>query len=196
MHSEPVAMAKDGSGLTARYNLPKEVRVRAILVNPKNREQFVVQVRKPNAFSGERPILLFPGGRVEGGETHMQALRREIMEEIGVDVECNTPSTLHLSSIYPPLTSTAFNNTCLEFYRVFFDGVPKNMEKGRTLAVGWMTARECARLVGMDVEIPNRERPEYHRFKKNAGYNENYKAQVGFFTALEYAGLLDFSPSP
>ncbi|MBL8297683.1 MAG: Nudix family hydrolase [Rhodanobacteraceae bacterium] len=64
----------------------------------------------------------FPGGKVESGETPLQALRREIHEEIGVRVASAEP-LIRIPWRYPA------KRILLDVYRVHaFDGVPQSCE--------------------------------------------------------------------
>ena len=62
----------------------------------------------------------FPGGKVHAHETHGEALRRELFEEL--DVVAEVGELLHsVTHSYPEKT------VALYFYRCDFDGVPKPM---------------------------------------------------------------------
>ncbi len=59
----------------------------------------------------------FPGGKIDSTETHADALRREIAEELGVDVEVGD-LVLATSHAYPDRT------VVLYFYRSELKGTP------------------------------------------------------------------------
>ncbi len=62
----------------------KEIEVVAAVIF-KNNKVFATQ-RGYGDFKGGWE---FPGGKIEPGETHVQALSREIREELGVEIEIN-----------------------------------------------------------------------------------------------------------
>lgn len=69
--------------------------VAAVIVNDKN--QVYATQRGYGEFNGGWE---FPGGKIEPGETPTEAIRREIKEELGAEIEvCNTLGTVEFD--YP-----------------------------------------------------------------------------------------------
>lgn len=65
----------------------KTIRVVGAVIEEEGR--YLITQRRPNAVL---PLLWeFPGGRVEEGETDIEALRREIGERLGVAVDVSQP---------------------------------------------------------------------------------------------------------
>lgn len=65
----------------------KTIRVVGAVIESEGR--YLITQRRPNAVL---PLLWeFPGGRVEEGESDVEALRREIDERLGVEVEVSQP---------------------------------------------------------------------------------------------------------
>jgi 8-oxo-dGTP diphosphatase len=63
----------------------KTIRVVAALIrDPKNPNRFLVQQRLPNKSRAN--LWEFPGGKVEAGESDEQALARECVEELAVEL--------------------------------------------------------------------------------------------------------------
>jgi len=62
----------------------------------------------------------FPGGKTTAGETHAQALTREIREELGAEVDVG-PLVFEITHEYPD------RSVSLHFYRCALDGEPQPM---------------------------------------------------------------------
>jgi mutator protein MutT len=78
----------------------------------------------------------FPGGKVHDGESHEQALQREIVEELNTGV-AGLQKIFHTSHTYPERTID------LHFYRGMLTGTPEPV-LGQELR--WITRRELASL--------------------------------------------------
>jgi 8-oxo-dGTP diphosphatase len=64
---------------------PPRRTIRVVAAVVQKNERYLITQRRPNAVL---PLLWeFPGGRVEDGESDADALRREVMERLGADVE-------------------------------------------------------------------------------------------------------------
>jgi 8-oxo-dGTP diphosphatase len=63
---------------------PRTIRVVAAVLEREGR--YLITQRRVSAVL---PLMWeFPGGRVEPGETDVQALKREVMHRLGADIEC------------------------------------------------------------------------------------------------------------
>jgi len=75
------------STLDGSNTQPIEYRVRhasrAVLVSPENRLLMLCCIDPTR--EGAKPFWITPGGGLQEGETHEQALRRELAEEVGMD---------------------------------------------------------------------------------------------------------------
>lgn len=87
----------------------------AILVDTSNR---VLLVRRANEPAKGK--LAFPGGFVDDGESAEQALQRELMEEVGLDITgytyvCSHPNTYPAGGVIYPTLDVFFSATVADF---------------------------------------------------------------------------------
>lgn len=76
-----------------------QVGVKVLLRNRKGEYLFIERTKKLE--SGDRAQWDIPGGRTEEGELLDEALRREVREEIGVDIE-GAPQLVNAQDIFVP----------------------------------------------------------------------------------------------
>jgi 8-oxo-dGTP pyrophosphatase MutT (NUDIX family) len=69
-----------------------------ILIYPKDRASHIVFIRRPSSSVHHKGQIAFPGGRIEGSESPVEAALREAKEEVGVP-----PAQVAVAGILTPL---------------------------------------------------------------------------------------------
>ncbi len=72
--------------------LNHNIAAKALLVNKNN--EILCLKRRPNDVHNPSEWD-FPGGRLEEGESPFEGLKRECIEEVGLDIEVQNPLTIH-----------------------------------------------------------------------------------------------------
>ncbi len=113
----------------------------AVIVNLQG--ETLLSLRLPDAHQGGK--WEFPGGKFEGGETADQALRRELKEELGINI-LQTEPFIELQYTYPEKTVN------LHVLKVTgFTGKPEGLE-GQT--VDWVAMKKLQELEFPDANYP------------------------------------------
>jgi ADP-ribose pyrophosphatase YjhB (NUDIX family) len=135
----------------AVVEMPKvERRVRAIIRGSLPQSALVTI---NNKIIPGHPLILLPGGGLEEGEGPIQALRRELAEELGITAELTPDNTrfVMVRSYEFDGDGGAKKIVELGFYKVDLPGVvPRNMEPEKVIAVDFMTLGEIRRLTSGD----------------------------------------------
>ncbi|SET98159.1 (deoxy)nucleoside triphosphate pyrophosphohydrolase [Hymenobacter actinosclerus] len=77
----------------------------------KRGDEFLCLQRGPSKYAYISEKWEFPGGKVEAGETQQEALRREIQEELGLDILVGS-HILTVEHIYPDFEITMHGLLC------------------------------------------------------------------------------------
>lgn len=96
-----------------------------------NADSFQVWVQVREEAGPLYGMLEFPGGKIEDGETPEIAGRREVLEEVGIEIPLTSAMVLFKYQDY----STDLKNICLFCYLSDFDQLPK--EKGQWLTISF-----------------------------------------------------------
>lgn len=133
--------------LTRDENIESHFCVYFLPFNPKTKEIFLIHHKK----SG---LWLSPGGHIDKGETVQDALKREIMEELGFSFE---PTQLPKPFI---LTITPINNSkqpCKRHFDIWFkidtDGSIFNLDPREFHSSKWLSINEARNIVVDDANI-------------------------------------------
>lgn len=128
------------------------VGVGAIIVNERG-ELFMAR-RGPLA-KNERGLWEFPGGSVEYGERLAEALKREIREEYGVEIEVGTLLDV-VDHILPDENQHWVSPT---YICRILSGEPRILEPGKCTEIGWFALDQIAE----DITIISRHNLENYR---------------------------------
>ena len=104
----------------------------ALLQSRINSEHYLVQRRLPTNKQYAN-YLEFPGGKKEKNESHLDAVRREVFEEVGVNIVKPKKFT-SIDFLFP---TNRYHN--VHFYEVpseGYSGEPNGLEEQR---IGWLT---------------------------------------------------------
>jgi mutator protein MutT len=113
---------------------PTQTRIVVVAAVVEAHDTFLVSRRQPGVHLAG--LWEFPGGKVDPGETHEQALRREMREELDTDVAVGE-LVFEIEHAYPERTVTLF------FYRCRLRGTPRPL-LGQE--VRWVARAELATL--------------------------------------------------
>ena len=126
--------------------------VAAVIWN-QSRDHLLLGFRKPEQHQGN--LWEFPGGKVEAGETRLQALKRELLEEINIKVTAAEPY-MEVSHDYSDRA------VLLDFWQVTgFAGDPVGLEQQR---LDWISLDALA-----TCPFPAANQPVVDRLIKESG---------------------------
>jgi len=123
--------------------MPQQTIHVAVAVIKNQQGQILIQQRAKNAHQGG--LWEFPGGKVENGETLQQALRRELFEELAIEVKNSRP-LIQIQLDYGD------RHVLLDVHQVLqFSGNPESMENQ---PLQWVTANDLNNWAMPAADVP------------------------------------------
>ena len=120
--------------MTAGAPTPPQARITVVAAVVEEQDAFLVSRRQPGVHLAG--LWEFPGGKIDPGETHEHALRREMREELDTDVDVGE-LVFEIEHAYPERTVALF------FYRCRLRGTPRPLLGQQ---VRWVARGELATL--------------------------------------------------
>lgn len=123
----------------------------SVIIVQNSKGELYAHKRSPNKKTFPNLYGLGAGGRLEGGETPLQAAQRELNEELNIKPKLKF------------LFAFNYKNTLLNVFYTIYDGEISGMNEEFSW-VGWMTTEELDKLVNEKKLMPDTE-IFYKRFK-------------------------------
>jgi 8-oxo-dGTP diphosphatase len=130
----PAAMYHDLLITGVDAHIARQMTLTSVLAAVVQRENRYLICQRP-AHKRHGGLWEFPGGKLEPGETHEHAARRELPEELGVQVRTVGGMLFSIADPGSPFV--------IEFAPVTIDGEPKCLEHS---ALQWLTLDELPKL--------------------------------------------------
>lgn len=118
---------------------PYRARYGAYVVITRNEQQEIIIVQAPNG------AFFLPGGEIEAGENHYQAIDREMLEEVGFEVEVGTYLGEAIEYFYSSHRDTYFEHPGYFYVVNDWEKVAEPTEKTNQLA--WVTPEDAMLLL-------------------------------------------------
>ena len=129
---KPVFGKKEvGKSYKARYGA-------YVVIHQKNKQEIII-VQAPNG------AFFLPGGEIEAGENHYQTINREMLEEVGFEVEVGTYLGEAIEYFYSSHRDTYFEHPGYFYVVNDWEKVAEPTEKTNQLA--WVTPEDAMLLL-------------------------------------------------
>lgn len=125
------------------------VGIGAVIINSDGK---MLLAKRGKKAKNERGKWEFPGGSVEFGDTMEQTIKREIKEELGVEIE----TLKHLSPVDHIIHDENQHWVTSAFLSKIVKGKPKIMEPEKCEKIDWFSFTELEKMVS-ELSIPTRK---------------------------------------
>lgn len=129
-----------------------------VIINPENGKVWIQKRKSHDQLDG---LWEFPGGKIETGEIPLNALRRELIEEVGLTINSNQAKML---GIYP----FVYSDRRVNLYVYLVKQEDKLLSEGQ-----WVSAQELEEL-----EVPEANKKITQDLQRLLSQNRSQKLEI------------------